>query len=223
MKICIPIVAKNKREWIQDAKRIQSIPHDIIEWRIDCMECIEDIFQVAKIIRTYISCPIIATIRNEGNEKKMECISIYKDLMDLHCMDYIDVEILSDFQDLIEYAHQNHIQVVGSIHNFKRSFTNEEWKDVYDRMKQAGVDVYKFACMPQTKKEVIEHLLNTYDLSCSDSTPIISICMGEMGKISRIVSGLFGGSVSFACAHKKSAPGQIEVTLLKSYLKAIDM
>lgn len=223
MKICIPIVSKNKAEWLHDIQQLQTIPYDLIEWRIDCMEQMSDIFSIAKELRTYLSCPIIATIRNEGTFCSLPWLSIYKELILMQCVDYVDVEILSDYEDIVLFAHQYNVQVIGSVHNFNRSFTNFEWQELYNKMKQANVDIYKFASMPQSNREVVDHLLMTYDIFCEDHVSIISICMGEIGKISRIVSGLFGSILTFGCFQKKSAPGQIEATLLKSYLEAIDM
>lgn len=219
MKICIPILSKNKQEFLEDMKIIQKEPYDWIEWRIDCME--SDIFEVASLLRMTFSCPIIATIRTEGNSSfHIDYVGLYKQLIDTKCMDYIDVEVKKDSQDLIEYAHSHGIRVIGSYHNFDAGLSRAEMIELYEMMKEKHMDMYKFAASPKTKEEVVEQLLTTYELFMDTQDSFISICMNEIGKISRIIGGLFGSFLTFACANKKSAPGQIPATLLK---EAIDI
>ena len=221
MKICIPLVSKNKNEFLKDIQLLEKEPYDWIEWRIDCMESMDDIFFIAKNIRSFFSCPILGTIRTEGNINcKLDYIGVYKQLILLNCLDWIDVEIESKFEDLIDFAHKHDVQVIGSYHNFHRGLNREQILNLYKNMKKNKVDMYKFASFPSSTKEVVDQLLTTYELYSQEQEKFISICMGETGMVSRLIGGLFGSYSTFACSNKKSAPGQIPATLLKA---AIDI
>ena len=37
-KICVPIVGRTKDEIIEEAKGLEAIPKDLVEWRVDCSE-----------------------------------------------------------------------------------------------------------------------------------------------------------------------------------------
>ena len=39
--------------------------------------------------------------------------------------------------------------------------------------------------------------------------PLITMSMGELGKVSRLYGGLYGSFVSFGCVSEASAPGQV--------------
>lgn len=45
--------------------------------------------------------------------------------------------------------------------------------------------------------------------------PLITMCMGEAGKMTRLYGGLYGSEVSFGCVGRASAPGQIELSEMK--------
>jgi 3-dehydroquinate dehydratase-1 len=45
---------------------------------------------------------------------------------------------------------------------------------------------------------------------------MITIAMGEIGKISRLAGGIFGSDVTFAAGRESSAPGQMAFADLKT-------
>lgn len=105
-------------------------------------------------------------------------------------------------------------KIIVSFHNFKKTNKNEVLKK-YNLIKSLNPDVIKIATFANS----IEDNIVIFDLikkSRKENREIIAVCMGEKGEISRILSPLFGGFLTFASLDggKVSAPGQIDVNLL---------
>ena len=49
-KICVPIVGKTKDEVIQEVKNIKALPADLVEWRADWFEHVQDFAEVEKVL-----------------------------------------------------------------------------------------------------------------------------------------------------------------------------
>ena len=74
-KIIVPIVGVTKDDIIAEAKTFDSIPVDMVEWRVDWFEGFSDLPQVLEVLRNLrgLLCdlPILMTFRTlkEGGEK----------------------------------------------------------------------------------------------------------------------------------------------------------
>ena len=42
-KVCVPLVGKNNRELVEEAKVLKELELDIVEWRMDYHEQVEDL------------------------------------------------------------------------------------------------------------------------------------------------------------------------------------
>ena len=76
--------------------------------------------------------------------------------------------------------------------------------------------------MPNNNKDVI----NLLDLTDSfhnmhPDYPIITMSMDGRGVVSRLAGEIFGSAVTFGCARKQSAPGQIEAGELAVVLRIL--
>lgn len=72
--------------------------------------------------------------------------------------------------------------------------------------------------MPQCKEDVL-HLLEAMSVTV-DTTPykVVGIAMSNLGIVSRIAQGVFGGSISYGCLDQPKAPGQIHVQQLEQLI-----
>ena len=72
--ICVPICGKSKEDVLEQAKIILDTPADIIEWRMDWFEGVENtasVVEMAKELReVFKETPVLATFRSkkEGGE-----------------------------------------------------------------------------------------------------------------------------------------------------------
>ena len=77
-KIIVPIVGVTKEEIIEEAKTFDSIPVDVVEWRVDWFEHVfefEKVKEVLKELREVLgNTPILMTFRTskEGGEKAID-------------------------------------------------------------------------------------------------------------------------------------------------------
>ena len=77
-KIIVPIVGVTKQEIIDEAKTFDSIPVDVVEWRVDWFEGVFDFAQVEDVLKDLRPAlgetPILFTFRTfkEGGEKAIE-------------------------------------------------------------------------------------------------------------------------------------------------------
>ena len=96
-----------------------------------------------------------------------------------------------------------------------------EIKDQLEYMEIMGGDILKVAYMPRSYKDVVCVMNATLEMSNKLTKPIVTMAMGEIGKITRLCGELTGSAMTFACLGKSSAPGQISVEHMHELLEVI--
>ena len=173
--ICIPIVSNTIQELKQDIKSIQALPYDCIEWRIDCVQEDESIIDMAKMIRSSFMCPILATIRtfaHKGywNRDKEAYFDLYTKLVDMHVVDWVDLE--SDLANLpqVTWFHKHGIRVIFSYHTFEAGIGRDAIFQLYNQCLACGADVLKIASMPATIQAYLRPLYDAlFDMLGSEN------------------------------------------------------
>lgn len=231
VKICIPLMGKTKDEIVSNLIEIINYPVDIIEWRADHYENALDGAKSIDIINTIKeiekNIPILYTFRtsNEGGEMEISKEKYKNLLMEMVTdsqVDMVDVEYMMGEDvvgDIVETAKQRNVVLIGSNHDFEKT---PETSVIYDRllgMYKAGLDVSKIAVMPQNKMDVIRLLEATAKINEDyDDIFTITMSMGEVGAVSRIIGSYFGSVMTFGAAGKSSAPGQIDAKNLRDIM-----
>ena len=223
-KIIVPIVGVTKDEIIAEAKTFDSIPVDVVEWRVDWFEGVfefDKVEDVLKELRNILGeTPLLMTFRTsaEGGEKSIS-VDAYKEL-NIHAsqtgnVDLIDVEIFigdDTVSEIIAGAHAAGVKVIASNHDFYKTPSKEDILQRLCKMQDMGADIPKIAVMPQSKKDVLTLLSATEEMTrCHATSPIITMSMADTGVLSRLCGEVFGSSMTFAAANKVSAPGQMNV------------
>lgn len=233
-KIIVPIVGVTKEDIISEAKTFDSIPVDVVEWRVDWFEGVFDFFQVKDVLKELRevlgNIPLLMTFRTskEGGEKAIQP-ETYAELnlkaAETGYVDFIDVEIFTGddiVKRIIDGAHASGVKVIASNHDF---FKTPEKSDIIYRlrkMQDMGADIPKIAVMPQTKKDVLTLLAATEEMTTNYADrPIITMSMAGTGVISRLCGEVFGSCMTFGAAKKASAPGQMGVNDLNTVLELL--
>ena len=230
-KIIVPIVGVTKEDILNEAKTFDSIPVDVVEWRVDWFEHVfefDKVEDVLKDLRNVLgNIPLLLTFRTkkEGGEKAIDT----KDYKELNLraaktgyVDFIDVEIFTGdaiVTKIIDGAHAAGVKVIASNHDFHK--TPEKSDIIYRlrKMQDMNADIPKIAVMPQNKKDVLTLLSATEEMtSLYADRPIITMSMAGTGVISRLCGEVFGSSMTFGAAKKASAPGQMGVKELETVL-----
>lgn len=231
-KICVPIVGTTADEILDEAANIRTLDADLVEWRVDWFDGIDDIDATVAIVQRLnealgADLPLLCTIRTtaEGGNGALEVAdyrALNQALIESGAVDLVDVELfLGDeiMRELVAIAHENGVAIVASSHDFDKTPERSEIIARLKHMQDLGADILKIAVMPQTERDVVELLAATEEMANDHAhQPIVTMSMGGKGSISRIAGEVFGSAITFGCASKASAPGQIDVSNLKTLL-----
>jgi 3-dehydroquinate dehydratase-1 len=233
-KICVPIVGRTKEELIEEVEALKDISLDVVEWRVDYYENVEDIERVKELLvslrKLLSNTPILFTFRSkkEGGEKEVSTnyyAKLNKEIATTRLVDLIDVELFTGdeiVKDIVAYAHDSEVKVVMSNHDFFKTPVQEEIVLRLRKMQELGADLPKIAVMPQNKNDVLVLLSATNEMVENYAEgPIITMSMAGTGVISRLAGEVFGSALTFGAAKKASAPGQIGVADLRTVLNIL--
>lgn len=233
-KICVSMIGADLDELKQEASVLKSLAPDLVEWRTDFFDQVEDIEAVMNalsVIRTILSeLPIIFTFRSakEGGEKEISTeyyTALNKAAAESGLVDLIDVELFSEedmVKELIGAAHEHKVFVILSNHDFHATPPREEIITRLRRAQELGGDLPKIAVMPNSTGDVLTLLEATYVMNEQYADrPIITMSMAGKGVISRISGELFGSALTFGAARKASAPGQVAAAELRGVLELL--
>lgn len=226
--VCIPLVGKTREAIISEANNVPVIAPDIIELRIDAWNFIEDvprsIDMIGEVHKIVGDTPIILTCRGdwEGGFKKVDDgvkFAVYAGAVELAYVDFIDAELKyggEKLGELLETLRGTKTSLIVSFHDFKATPPKEELFSIIEKEIQVGAHVAKLAAMPQREEDVLSVLEATLAIRRKyPDVPIISMSMGPLGAVTRLVGGVFGSDLTFAVGSKASAPGQIPVAELR--------
>ncbi|CAI2717404.1 shikimate dehydrogenase [Nitrospina watsonii] len=220
--ICVPIVGPNMDRALED---IDACRHaaDFIEFRLDL---IAD-HNLPRLIQAAGDKPYIVTNRSKmdggqypGNEA--DRVAILKQAIEQDAM-YVDIET-STPSDLLRSVLENkgNSKIILSHHDFTR--TDDKIESLYELMTQMPADVLKLSTYAQDLNDNLK-LLQLLNRARRDEVSLIAFCMGEKGEISRILSPMYGGWLTFGSLDRgrESAPGQIPATTLKDIYRVNDL
>ncbi|NNP75149.1 3-dehydroquinate dehydratase [Acinetobacter sp. Ac_3412] len=234
VKTIVPITAKTKEQAIAQAKVIAAnADADLAEFRIDLLNFANDSEQVIALgqeLKQILGVkPMIATIRthNEGGQLTISDADYgktYQAYLQQPFMDMLDVEMFRDqhiVKNTVKLAHAKKVLIVMSNHDFQKTPLEAEIIKRLLKQDELGADILKIAVMPQSKQDVFTLMNATLNVSQQSKKPLLTMSMGKLGTISRIATANMGGSFSFGMIGEASAPGQIDVTQLKQFLKTV--
>jgi len=232
--ICIPMVAAGKQELLDQAALLLPLSPDIIEWRADGYQGIEDAercLAALDALRSVIGeVPLIFTcrIQAEGGLRPMASktrLALIEAAIRSGGIDIVDVELINDdaFIDAVRRAAgENGVKLILSYHDFKKTPDEDGIVDKLVQAQTSGADIAKVAVMPTGYADVLVLLQATLKARTEAVTiPLITISMAQEGVISRIAGGLFGSDITFANGPAASAPGQIPIGDLRQAMSPL--
>lgn len=211
--LCIPIVGPSLVE-VEKQLAEAILKGDLLELRFDLFHP----YSQEDLSRWRKSCklPMIFTLRKKsqgggftGSEK--ERFNKIKELAQAS-PDYFDLEYDTPHAFLEEFADTfPKIKPIISYHDF--THTPHDLNDVLRKLPKVSNALYKIACKANSSNDSLRML----DLVRSHP-PLLGICMGEKGEMTRILGPIIGSPWTFAClsANQQSAEGQLSVDDLHS-------
>lgn len=179
---------------------------DIVELRLDLFDSID--LGRLKMLRETIDLPVIFTLRSlsqggqySGNlSQRIETLGALAGLKP----DYLDIEY--DTPEAFVNRLHKQIKLIISYHDFEKTY---EDFSILKSLQKLPASFYKIATMANSTSDALRTL--TFMKHCDPSTVIMN--MGEEGKITRILSPLFGNPLTYASLDSDSmtAPGQLSL------------
>lgn len=231
--ICVPITATTKEQLIEQLKMITEKQPDVIEWRADFFKTLDrtdEVLEVIHYIKEHTAIPLLFTIRSEreGGEKislsEAEKVELLEAISAETNIDFIDYEVMNErafVEQVREVTAKNNKELILSYHHFTETPANNVLINIASRMEFFNADVAKLAVMPKSKADVHRLLSVTSELNALLNIPIITMSMGELGVISRVIGWEYGSKLTFAVGVESSAPGQVPIGELRHAIEAV--
>lgn len=225
-KIIVPLTGQSQEEILLEAHQARKSPCDIVEWRIDRFQGVKEDGAVANLshqIRDLIQKPLLITFRSvaEGGQLDLsveEYYILYRNILLNGSVDLIDLELaMPDYigLGLKNIAYLNNVQVIMSYHNFKGTPPKAILLQKLQEMYEKGADIAKLAVMPTSAADVLSLMSLTLEASKTFDLPLLTIAMGDLGKVSRFTGELFGSAATFASLENRLAPGQLPLHTMR--------
>ena len=212
--ICVPIVGPSMEKALQDISAAEKLA-DIIELRLDLIAKFD---LTALMQATALPCIVTNRTKTEGGQFKgneEERVQILRQAIEAGA-DYVDIET-STPKELLKSVLDNKgkTKIILSFHNF--SNTMEDLEPLYEIMCELPGDILKIVTYAQDISDNLK-IFKLLKRAQNEGRKLIGLCMGEYGEISRVLSPLLGGFLTFGALEtgKESAPGQIPASILKN-------
>ncbi|MCI5760320.1 MAG: type I 3-dehydroquinate dehydratase [Eubacterium sp.] len=232
-KICVPLTGTGKDELEAQAREAAVASPDLVEWRADYFEDLGDVEKVAEVLMSLREIlgetPILFTIRTKreggmGQLTPEEYRSLLLYAAGRPEVSLVDIEGLNpeiNTELLISEVHELGMPVIASWHNFSRTPKKPELDLVFDRLSRIGADVLKVAVMPKKPKDVIRLMSVTEEKNRQFASPLVTMAMGDLGRLSRVSGRITGSAMTFGIVGDASAPGQLPVEELREMIRTI--
>lgn len=223
--ICASIRARDTREALDEMELAFGLAH-LVELRLDLMEEWD-----LKLLLARKKGPVVVTARSDregggfrGSEE--ERIGLLREAVELGA-DFVDVELNTEgrlLETLREHLRRKGgaTRLILSWHNWNGTPPGRTLRGVVEKCLSAGAAIVKVV----TTALRPEHNLVALELICwgkAHGIPIISFCMGELGRPSRVMAPLVGAPFTYGCLcpGREAAPGQIGVSELRVALEIL--
>ena len=211
--ICIPIVGPSMskaQEQIESALVIA----DILELRLDLI-----VSSNLSALLASSTLPVIVTNRSkhDGGQYKgldQDRVQSLRDALKAGA-DYVDIEVSTPREYLQPFLEEiDPTKIILSFHDF--SHTPEDFNPIYETMCEMPGEIVKIVTYARDLSDNLK-MFELLKRAKSEKQKLIGLCMGDLGEISRILSPLFGGYLTFGSLEtgQESAPGQIPAKTLK--------
>ncbi|MFP3950669.1 MAG: type I 3-dehydroquinate dehydratase [Candidatus Bathyarchaeia archaeon] len=219
-RICVSVRGENTQKVIEEIDRIEDHGPNYIEVRLDYAHRSLNLYR----IREATSVPLIAT--NRGKRMRgHSCESDEERLESLRNACYAGFDIVDLSQrnpslpDKIDILRETGVKVILSYHDHNRTPDKKEMSQVYCRSRDYGCNICKIV---GTAKRHEDNLKCLNFLAENKNDDLICFAMGKMGLVSRILSPLYGGFLTYASAKagRETAEGQLSI---KEFIKVYNI
>ena len=217
------ILPKNDFEALNLIEKAEEAHADLIEVRLDSIETSRKLSDLA----AHTKIPLIATnklLSEKGNfsgtqtERQQTLINAAKS-----GFEYIDMDLSSPkLREQIKELNALGAKTIASFHKFDGPLSIPEMNSILEKEIDSGCNVCKIIA---TTKQIEDNLTTLNFVSANSSKAnLVCFCMGELGKVSRLLSPMFGAYFTFASLEKgnETASGQMSIKEMKTAYKLLE-
>jgi 3-dehydroquinate dehydratase type I len=216
-RICVSILPKNDIGSLNLIEKAEKAQADLIEVRLDNLDVSCKLSDLSESTRI----PLIATNKLQSEKGFFTGTEIQRQQTLLNAakngFEYVDVDLSSPkHKETINQLKKSGTKPIVSYHKFNGALSVSAMERVLDEEIASGANVCKIVT---TAKQVEDNLPALSFVSfASNMAEIICFCMGEHGKISRLLSPVFGAFLTYASLEKGSetAAGQMSISEMRA-------
>ena len=215
-KICVSLLPKDLNEAKNLIEKAEKREADLIEIRFDYLDSSIDLNEISKCGS---SPKIAATLSNKSqtNNQKFLLKAARSGF------EYVDIALGSVNQkNLIKKVKALNCKPIVSFHDFTGPLSILDLENILEQEISIGAEVCKIV---PTAKKIQDNLeIINFVSKNSSSSHIVSFCMGQLGRLSRVLSPLFGGFFTFASLESglETANGQLSIQELRELYKKLE-
>lgn len=232
--ICVPLTGRTRAQVLEQMRRVMLERPDLIEWRVDHYAGIADQADVLQLCGLLAAAaqgvPLLFTVRSarEGGQP----IALSDDEVAGLCVaacgtgsiGLVDRECdapRAGLERVHAAARASGTLLIVSHHDTRETPGEEALYAKFIEAGGLGGDIVKVAVTPKSPDDALTLLRVTCRAARTLDQPLISMAIGTLGVLTRIVGWQFGSSVTFAAGQEGSAPGQLPVEDLRKLLALI--
>ncbi|MGQ9595810.1 MAG: type I 3-dehydroquinate dehydratase [Thermoproteota archaeon] len=207
-RICVSVKADSVGKVSKAIGSSKRLGANLVELRLDYMDEKDILFLHKMVKSSRIGC--IATIRPKwdggayvGTEASR--LKAFEEALEAP-FEYVDIEYRSKLVEGVSHlASKRDVGLMLSYHNWRRTPSIKDLEGLFHRMRSIDADVYKIIT---TIKSPLDEAIVLAFLSRVKGENIISFGMGN-SYLTRLLSPLMGGFMTYASFDKALAPGQL--------------
>lgn len=215
-KICVSLLPKGPNEAKNLIEKAEKQEADLIEIRFDYLDSSININELSK----YGSSPKIAAMLSNKSQVNYQKLLLKAAKSGF---EYVDIPLGSfDQENVIKKVKALNCKPIVSFHDFTGPLSILDLEKILEQEISVGAEVCKIV---PTAKKIQDNLeILNFISKYSSSSNIVSFCMGQLGRISRVLSPLYGSFFTFASleAGLETANGQISIQELRQIYKLLE-
>ncbi|MGP9693607.1 type I 3-dehydroquinate dehydratase [Brachybacterium sp. AOP25-B2-12] len=228
--LVVPLTAADPAGLEAEVRALPGHRIDIVEWRVDRFEpsLTEEAHREAvgaqlprlraDLEATVPRPGLLVTVRTaaEGGSRAISGTALgdlCAAVLDAGGAELLDVEVAAlgaQLPAVLERARALGVPTIASRHVLDRTPPEDEIVEALFRLQDTGADLAKLAVMPQEPRDVLTLLRATARFRDHGArVPLVTMSMGPLGAVSRLVGGRYGSVATFGTVGGASAPGQL--------------
>ena len=217
LRICVSVLPKTAAEALRLVEKAEESGADLVEIRLDRLDDLKGLADLAVHGKT----PKIVTDKSSRSESERQhrLLSAAKT-----GFDYVDLDLSSqNLKSVAKEVNASGAECIVSFHDSNGSPSLPELNSVLDTEVSSGADVCKIVTVA---KHIEDNLtLLQFTQAASAKAKIVCFAMGELGRVSRLLSPVFGGFFTFASLQRggETASGQMTIREMRSAYELLEL